>query len=173
MSLKLAPVLAAGLLLFPWGEGAAAPPKWEIVYGLARVNGQTRKVEGKKYHLVALYCDPRVLLLGTNTTDVVWLVNGKPSRDWSVPLAEGDTLPGKEDLRFRLAWMALPDRGELEILLGPVHFDRPDIPPAVMRKQMLDGGFVPYTVGVEKVPSLQASTVEELAEGLEKHFGKH
>jgi hypothetical protein len=72
-----------------------------------------------------------------------------------------------------LIWLALPEKGELEVLLGPVYFDRAAVPPAVMRKQILQGGFVPSKVDVSAIPSMQAGTMKELVKQMEKHFGKH
>jgi hypothetical protein len=162
-------ILAAKVFL---SAAAAAPPKWETVYGLARVNAASKKVDGTTYHLVAVYYNPLVGLLATDATDIVWLVNGKAARDWEVPAEPQERLRGKEDIRIRLTWMRLPEKGDVEILLGAVHFDKPDLSPAEMRKQMIDGNFVPYTVRVGRIPSVKVSTAKELAEAVEKLFGK-
>jgi hypothetical protein len=173
MGTRAAWVFAAGLFVFLAAAASAEPPKWETVYGIATINGRTKKVGDRTYALVGVYFDPLVQILGTNTTDVVWLVNGRPSRDCESPLEAADALPGKDDPRIRLTWMALPDKGDLEVLLGPVHFDRADLPAAEMRKQILDAGIIPYKVGAAHVPSLEAATTKDLAQAMEKQFGKH
>jgi hypothetical protein len=172
MGTKPACILAVSLSLLTSATAVAEPPKWETVYGLATVNGRTKTVGDRTYALAALYFDPLVQILGTNATDVVWLVNGKPSRDCESPLEAADALPGKDDPRIRLTWMALPDKGNLEVLLGPVHFDRADLSAAEMRKQMLDAGVVPYKVGAAQVASLEAATTKDLVQAMEKQFGK-
>src|SRR5262249_24055325 len=151
----------------------AEPPKWETVYGLATVNGRTKKGGDRTDALIALYFDPLVQILGTDATDVVWLVNGKPSRDGELPLEAAERPPGKRAPRIRVTWMALPDKGDLEVLLGPVHFVRADLSAAEMRKQILAAGVVPYKVEAAQVASMEAATTKDLVQGMEKQFGRH
>jgi hypothetical protein len=172
MNRTSAAILIVGLSL-GLTPAMGAPPRWVTVFGLARVNGQSKKVDGRTYHLVALYFDPRVLLLGTNTTDVECLLNGKPLADWTLQPTADEKLPGASDLRLRLTWLALPEKGDLEVLFGPVHHDGSVLGPDGKRKQMREGGFVPYTVGVDRLPAVKATTVKQLAEAMEKEFGKH
>src|SRR5262245_49739399 len=65
MGTKPACILAVSLSLLTSAAAVAEPPKWETVYGLATVNGRTKKVGDRTYALIALYFDPLVQILGT------------------------------------------------------------------------------------------------------------
>lgn len=82
--------------------------------------------------------------------------------------AQGEEmLPGKLDLGIRLAWMKLPDKGNLEVLFGLVYSETPESP-AQYRKQLLEAGCKPFTIDVTMLPEVKAETAESLSEQMLK-----
>src|SRR5262245_50087282 len=75
--------------------GVAAEKK--TVYAVAKVDGRTKRIDGKVYHLVAMKLDPSVFLLNTGLGSSVLLINGSHGKaaledgDRSVNCRTGDT----------------------------------------------------------------------------------
>ena len=104
--------------------GAAAEKK--TVYAVAKVDGRTKKIDGKVYHLVAMRLDPSVLLLNTGLGSSVLLVQRQSRQSgWRMGIRIGDrdtasSCCGCTRTSREVIWGRLADRGK-DAGLRPTH----------------------------------------------------
>ncbi len=165
--MKIASVLVFAIALLCIGRASAGPEK-ETVFAVAKIDGKTKKLDGKVYHLAAIKLDPSVLLLNTGSGSSVLLVKGSVGK---VALEEGDKERELEDAghRYRLYWLRLPDTGEIEILWGGLSDPKEAEP--VLRERLIKAGYLPFKVDVQKLPVVKPGDAKELLSELDKLAG--
>jgi len=143
--------------------GVAAEKK--TVYAVAKVDGRTKRIDGKVYHLVAMKLDPSVFLLNTGLGSSVLLINGSHGK---AALEDGDKERELQDRghRIHLLWLHLPDKGEIEVLWGGL--SDPKEKDAELRVRLIKAGYAPFTVDVQKLPAVKAGDAKELVFALDK-----
>jgi hypothetical protein len=145
-------------------EGGKAVEK-KTVYAVAKVDGRTKKIDGKVHHLVALRLEPKVFLLGTGLGNPVLLVGGVAGR---AALTDEDKERALEDnaRRVRVLWLSLPDKGRIEVLWGGL--SDPKEKDEVLRGRLVKAGYVPFRVDAQKLPVVKASDAKDLLAALDK-----
>src|SRR5262245_24387180 len=102
------------------------------VTALAKINGRTKEIEGRTYHLVAVQYDWRLHLLNSGATATVWLFNGKSESEAVRKVDPTEAPAGKLPPDVLLLWMQLPEQGDVEVLFGALRFDKALKDPAVL-----------------------------------------
>jgi hypothetical protein len=134
---------------------------------VAKVNGRTKEVAGKTYHLVAIRYEAALDLLVSGSRGPFWLVNGEFAEARMLPPQPEESPKGDPPHGVRLLWLRLPPDGQLEVLYG-VTAPKPGASPAQLRQQLLKDGYRPFVADVAKLPAVQVQTAAELAERLPK-----
>lgn len=162
--MRIASVMIFAIALLCVGRAAGTPAKG-TVFAVAKIGGKTKTIDGEVYHLVAIKLDPSVLLLNTGLGSSVLLVKGSEGK---VALEEGDKERELEDKghRYRLYWLRLPDKGEIEVLWGGL--SDPKEKEAVLRERLIKAGYVPFKVDVQKLPVVKPGGAKELLSELNK-----
>jgi hypothetical protein len=139
--------------------GSPSSPR-KTVYGIVKVNGVIRRIDGRDYQLVAVSYDLSLInSIGNAPTEFVWLVDGVWWKEMSRPVAKEDRLDGELNGCIDVSWMKLPDSGKLEILWGTILNPGND---AQETRRRLLSAFQPYSVDVAKIPTVHVKTNQEL-----------
>ena len=155
-------VLFWALILSGFCCRAAEPP--EIT--LALVNDESRQIDKKTYHLMAIKLDWGPAKRITDNTLLVFFFNGKSG--WNF-LSAADQVPDANSLSMiQLNWVELPADGKVEVVYGNLSNPDNGKTEADYYQAALKHGLVPQYLDVKQIPHIQAKSAKELEQKLKQ-----
>ena len=157
VSLKKAMILVVAFLA---GNASQSVADDKTFFGVVKLNDKTKEFDGETFTLVAWSYDPSVSISVTNSLkDYIFSINGKRVDEKIVRSARDEGIKGRWNAALGVVWCRLPKSGKLEIVFRPLALGE-----TIDLKKQWSEMEKSFSIDVDKIETVHASTYEELAE---------